>query len=58
MLIPTELEHKTGQFTWKEEDPSTRKIREGGKTFRLLTYRNFGRSVHQVEKEKNDNSGP
>ena len=30
-----------GLFTWKEEDPSTRKIREGGKTFRLLYMQKF-----------------
>ena len=30
-----------GLFTWREEDPSTRKIREGGKTFRLLYMQKF-----------------
>ena len=28
-------------FTWREEDSSTRKIREGGKTFRLLYMQKF-----------------
>ena len=30
-----------GLFTWREEDPSTRNFREGGKTFRLLYMRKF-----------------
>ena len=30
-----------GLFTWREEDPNTRKIREGGKTFRLLYMQKF-----------------
>ena len=47
-----------GLFTWREEDPSTRKIREGGKLFVCFTCRNFGRRVYQVEKEKKDNCRP
>ena len=30
-----------GLFTWKEEDPSNWKTREGGKTFRLLYMQKF-----------------
>ena len=30
-----------GLFTWREEDPSTRKILEGGTTFRLLYMQKF-----------------
>ena len=41
-----------GPFTWRKEDPSTKKIREGEKTFCLFACRNFGRSCYQVEKEK------
>ena len=47
-----------GLLTWREEDPSTRKIREGGKLFVCFTCRNFGQSGYQVEKEKNSNCRP
>ena len=30
-----------GLFTWREEDPSTRKILEGGTTFRLVYVQKF-----------------
>ena len=30
-----------GLFTWREEDPSTRKILEGGTTFRLVYMQKF-----------------
>ena len=30
-----------GLFSWREEDPSIRKIREGGKTSRLLYMQKF-----------------
>ena len=43
-------------FAWREEDPSTRKILEGGRTFRLL--KTFGRSGYQVEKEKKKTCRP
>ena len=33
--------HSKGLFTWREEDPSTRKIQEGGTTFRLLYMQKF-----------------
>ena len=47
-----------GLFTWREEDPSTREILEGGKTFRLVHMRNFGRRGYQVEKKKKKNCEP
>ena len=38
-------------FTWREEDPSTRKILEGGSTLRwVYTCRDFGPYDAQVEK--------
>ena len=30
-----------GLFTWKEEDPRTRKVLEGGTTFRLVYMQKF-----------------
>ena len=47
-----------GLFTWREEDPRTRKIREGGKTFRLLYMQKFRPKCYQVETEKKDNYRP
>ena len=32
---------RKGLFTWREKDPNSRKIREGGKTFRLLYIQKF-----------------
>ena len=46
------------RITWREEDPCSRKIREGGKTFRCFKYRNYGRSGYQVKKEKKNNCRP
>ena len=57
-LIKKNARYSQGLFTWREEDPSPRKIREGGKTFRLLYMQNFGRSGYQVEKEKKNNYQP
>ena len=44
-----------GLFPWGKEDPSTRKIQEGGTTFRhvRITWRNFGPRGYQMEKELN-----
>ena len=40
-----------GRFTWREEDPSTRKIlKYGEKTFSLITCRNFGPCGAQKDK--------
>ena len=50
-----QLQSIKGLFTWREEDPSARKILEGGTTFRLLYMQNFGRSGYQEEKEKKNN---
>lgn len=39
--------------TWREEDPTTKKILEFGTTFRLVLMQKFGQGGYQVEKENN-----
>ena len=44
-----------GLFTWREEDPSTRKIREGGQNFSFALHAEISA---EVEKEKKNNCPP